>query len=285
MATYQYEIEKLHYLDLGQEGETEATVIEIDMKSWVDELAALGFDNPCFHILFKPYNANVPLEGSYVWTAATGILSWTITTAITAVAGKGYTEIRAMNHPDNGLLKKSRVIPTSVNASVSGVEGGIPPAPYDSWLNQILALEDDLNNALSGAVRKYVLSQTNYSTPPDDSAAWSETMPDLAAHKGWYLWTKTTISWSTGSQTDLFNISYIASDADGAIASVNGYTSNIVVLDGGDIKMDRSNQNSLTLRAAIEAKLDTAKIVYTSDGNPPTNPTTGTIWLKPKAVS
>ena len=289
---YEFEVNKLQYLDIGQEGETGATRILIDMKEWVDELNEYGYEDPCCHVLFKPYNQNVPVEvGS--WNSETGILTWLVTTAATAVAGLGYTEIRAFNHQTDGLLKKSKVIPTTVHPSVSGVEGGIPPAPYDDWLNQILILEDNLNNALSNVTREYIIVQPeNYSVIPADSAGWSETMPDLAANKGKYLWTRTVITWSTGSSTKMYNISYIASDAQGVIASINGYADNVVVLDGADIKMARGVTGSPTLKAAIEAlqtsmgnKLDAAKIVYTSDDTPPSSPTQGTIWLKPKAVS
>lgn len=253
--TYNYEIDKLQYLAIGQQGESNATEIVIDMTSWVDELEEMGYTNPCFHLLFLPYNQTVPVVTSTLYDEEAKTLTWTITSQVTAYAGMGYTEVRALNHPDNGLLKKSRVIPTTISASVTGVEGGVPPAPYDDWLNSILVLINQLNSALNGATTEYAISESYQSYP---GTGWSTTMPDLVANKGKYLWTRTTISWSTGGQSELRNVSYIASDADGAIANVNGYTSNIVTLDGRDLKVNRAEQDSPTLTAAIEA-IQTAK--------------------------
>ena len=290
MASVDYEIEKLQYLTIGQQGESNATQINIDMSAWVEELSEMGYDNPVFHLLFMPYNAVVPLTTNTSYDADTKILTWTVTDSDTAHTGLGYTEIRALNHPDNGLLKKSSVIPTTVNTSVTGVEGGVPPAPYDDWLNSILILIGQLNNALNGAVTSYALSNSYTEAP---TTGWSETMPDLVTNKGKYLWSKTTINWSTGGQSELYNISYIALDTQGAVVRVNGYDGN-VVLDGGDIQVNRLTTGSPTLAAAIDSltaadqaitsqvntKLDAAKIVYSSTA--PTG-STGMIWLKPKA--
>lgn len=283
LATVRYEIDKLQYLVIGQQGENNATTIEIDMDSWVQDLKGRGYDNPCFHLLFMPYNQTVPLTTNTTYDPDTKILSWVVTDSDTAFAGQGYTEIRGLNHPDNGLLKKSQVIPTTVNTSVTGVEGGTPPAPYDDWVNNILELITQLNNALNGATVEYAISE-NYSSVP--VTGWQSMMPDLVSNKGKYLWTRTTISWSTGGVTQLHNVSYIATDASGAVQKVNGYEGN-VVLDGADIKMNRSITGSPTLKASIEAlqsgKLDAAKIVYSP--TEPANPTTGMIWLKPKVVN
>lgn len=247
--TYNYEIDKLQYLIIGQQGENNATEIVIDMSSWADDLVARGYDNPCFHLLFLPYNRTVPVVTSTVYDAELKTLTWTITSQVTAYAGMGYVEVRALNYPDNGLLKKSRVIPTTVSASVTGVEGGVPPAPYDDWLNSILALINQLNNALNGAVTEYAVS-TGFLTHPE--SGWSETMPDLVTNKGKYLWSRTTISWSTGGQSKLYNVSYIAMDASGAVTAINGYDGN-VVLDGSDIKISRTESDSPTVAAVIAA--------------------------------
>lgn len=277
-----YEVDKLQYLTIGQEGENNATIINIDMTTWVEALTERGYNNICCHLLFKPYNATVPVEVGE-WDRDTNILTWTVSTAATAVAGLGYTEIRAFNHPDEGLLlKKSKVIPTMVNDSVSGVDSGIQPAPYDDWINQILIMEDNLNQALGNVERWYVLS-TGYSEIPGDTADWSQTMPALEQSRGRYLWTKTVINWNTGGHTNMYNISYIPSPATGAVTSVNNMDGD-VVLDGGGIKMNQSTIGSPTVRAAVEAlqtgKFDAAKIVYSN--SEPSSPVNGMIWLKPK---
>lgn len=77
-------------------------------------------------------------------------------------------------------------------------------------------------------------------------------MPDLVTNKGKYLWSRTTISWSTGGQSKLYNVSYIAMDASGAVTAINGYDGN-VVLDGSDIKISRTESDSPTVAAVIAA--------------------------------
>lgn len=276
-----YEVDKLQYLTIGQEGENNAAIINIDMTTWVEALTDRGYNNICVHLLFKPYNQSVPVEVGE-WNRDTKILTWTVGTSATAYPGLGYAEIRAFNHPDEGLLlKKSKVIPTMVNDSVSGVDGGTPPAPYDDWVNQILILEDDLNQALSNVERKFVLSDS-YAEIPGATADWSETMPDLEESRGRYLWTKTTISWSTGGQTDMYNISYIPSPATGAVTSVNNMDGD-VALDGRNILVDRSASGSPNITTALNAKLNASMIVYDSSSTGPANPVEGMIWLKPKA--
>lgn len=252
MATYNFEIDKLQYLTIGQQGENNATDIVIDMTSWVDDMVLRGYENPCFHLLFLPYNETVPLTTNTTYDADTHLLTWTITSAVTARDGLGYTEIRAMNHPDNGLLKKSLTIPTTVNSSVTGVEGGTPPAPYDDWMNNILILINQLNNALSNATSYYAIS-TSATARPDDST-FVDTMPDLSLNKGKYLWTMTKITWSTGATSNLYAVAYLAVDGSGAVTNVNGMAGTIV-LDGRNLYRDLSVsvEERVTLDDALAA--------------------------------
>lgn len=278
-----YEVDKLQYLTLGQEGDHNATIINIDMTTWVETLTERGYNNICVHLLFKPYNQSVPVEVGE-WDRDTNILTWTVGTSATAVAGLGYTEIRAFNHPDEGLLlKKSKVIPTMVNDSVSGLDGGTPPAPYDDWVNQILVMEDNLNQALGNVERLFVLD-TQYSEIPDDTADWSTDMPPLEDSRGRYLWTKTIISWNTGGHTNLYNISYIPSPATGAVTSVN-YLDGDVVLDARNLNYDVSSATPMTIKTVLDYKIDRSMIVYTNSDSGPSNPVEGMIWLRPKVVN
>ena len=129
-------INKLQYLQIGVRGENAANSIPIDMTPWVEE-----FPNAGFHLLFKPYNALSPIPMVTEYDAETHILTWTATLSATITAGVGYTEIRALDG-DLGLLKKSRIVPTSVENSVTGVEGGTVPLPYEDWVNLVLAYKD-----------------------------------------------------------------------------------------------------------------------------------------------
>ena len=125
-----YEIEKIQYLQIGVQGENLAMPIEIDMTAWAEK-----YPNATFHVLFKPYNETdvCPQESDY--DSETKVLTWTVGAGATAVVGVGYTEIRAQD--GEGLIKKTRVIPTSVENSVSGVEVN-PPAAYAGWVTNVL---------------------------------------------------------------------------------------------------------------------------------------------------
>lgn len=127
-------IDNIYYLQIGVQGENLANAIQFDMSDWIAEHPSAHI-----HVLFKPYNSNVPAP---VATQLDGnILTWRPSYTVTAVTGVGYTEVRAID-PDTGLVKKSRIIPTSVENSVSGTDGLEPPSPFDEWTNQVLAAAD-----------------------------------------------------------------------------------------------------------------------------------------------
>jgi len=144
MAT---QIDKVYSLNIGVQGENIARAIELDMTAWVE-----AYPDATFHVLFKPYNESeaLPMVSSF----EDNILTWTPTLSATAVSGVGYTEIRAID-PDTGLIRKSRIIPTSVENSVSGTEAD-PPAPYQDWVNRILKAGVD---AVSGAAAVAAVAQ------------------------------------------------------------------------------------------------------------------------------
>lgn len=138
-------IDNVYYLQIGVQGENLANAIKFDMSDWIAE-----YPSAHIHVLFKPYNSNVP---SPVTTQLDGnILTWRPSYTATAVTGVGYTEVRAID-PDTGLVKKSRIIPTSVENSVSGTDGEDPPSPIEEWVNQLLAaadvIEDDYAQIIS----------------------------------------------------------------------------------------------------------------------------------------
>lgn len=132
-------IENIYYLQIGVQGENIANAIQFDMSTWITE-----YPSAHIHVLFKPYNSNIP---SPVATELDeNILTWRPSYTATAVTGVGYTEVRAID-PDTGLVKKSRIIPTSVENSVSGTDGVEIPSPFEEWANQVLAVADDVAQA------------------------------------------------------------------------------------------------------------------------------------------
>lgn len=266
-------IENLQYLQIGVQGETGTLNVQVDMTSWVEELED-RYPNLCFHLLFKPYGETTALPMNTTYDADTHILTWEITLGATFAVGQGYTEIRALNHPTTGLLKKSRIIPTMVESSVSGVEGGTVPSPYEDWVNQVLETKDDLNNIFEGATTTYQNSTSATTVPTGEWTA----VP--APEKGKYLWSRIQFDWGTGSSSYLYVVSYVGMDgtATGAVVSVNG-KQGIITLDASDINVDETAAVKQTIAAALGQKLNSSMIVYS-----PTEPTpaTGMIWLKPK---
>ena len=161
-------INKLQYLQIGQQGENAANNIPIDMTPWVEE-----FPNANFHLLFKAYNATSPLPMVTDYNGETHVLTWTPTLSATAVAGVGYTEVRAL---DDGVLKKSRIIPTTVENSVTGVEGGTVPLPYEDWVNLVLSYKDAAEDAQADAETaqgKAEDAQAAAETAEDNAEAWA----------------------------------------------------------------------------------------------------------------
>lgn len=134
-------IEKLYSIRLGVQGENVANPVEIDMTSWAE-----AFPGAAFHILFKRYNETVayPVLSEY----ENNILTWIPTLADTAIIGVGYAEIRAID-PDTGLVKKSRVVPTAVENSVSGNDSEYLPDPFEQWANKVLAAKDEVMGAVA----------------------------------------------------------------------------------------------------------------------------------------
>lgn len=160
------EVDKIQYLQIGVQGENNAMSIEIDMTAWVE-----AYPTGNIHVLFKPYNEStaVPVLTSY----EAPILTWTPDFGATAVVGVGYTEIRMID-PTTNLVKKSRIIPTSVENSVSGVEVN-PPEPYTEWVNSVLAAKDAALAAQDAAEDAQALAEeavSHYPRIDDTSNTW-----------------------------------------------------------------------------------------------------------------
>jgi large subunit ribosomal protein L7/L12 len=123
------EVDKIQYLQIGVQGENNVENLDIDMAAWIEK-----YPGAVFHILFKPYNAIAPSPMNTVYED--GVLTWIVDAGATAAVGVEYTEIRA-HDAATGLLKKSRIIPTVVENSVSGIETD-PPESYQAWVTSVL---------------------------------------------------------------------------------------------------------------------------------------------------
>lgn len=137
-------VDNLYYLQIGVQGENMANEVKMDVSEWVEK-----YPNGHLYILFKRYN------DQYGYPVATtyedGILTWTPSVADTSVPGVGYAEVRLMD-AENDIVKKSRILPTVVENSVTGNEGGEVPSPFQEWTNQVLAAAELVTDSLEEAV-------------------------------------------------------------------------------------------------------------------------------------
>ena len=138
-----YQVDKIQYLQIGVQGENEATNIDIDVTTWLDQ-----FPGASFGILFKPYNSPNPAVPVVTeFSSDEKRLTWVVTASVTNTVGVGYTEIRAL---DGAVIKKSRIIPTSVENSVSGGAVVNPPEAYEDWYNSVLQTASDAEAFAAG---------------------------------------------------------------------------------------------------------------------------------------
>lgn len=126
-----YEVDKIQYLQIGVEGESNAMKLEIDVSAWAEE-----YPDAAFHILFKPYNSETAYPQEITYDHEKKVIEWTVGLGATAIVGVGYTEIRAQDEANN-IVKKTRIIPTAVENSVSGLDT-TPPSPEQGWVTEVL---------------------------------------------------------------------------------------------------------------------------------------------------
>jgi len=170
-----YEIDKINYLQIGVQGENIARKIEIDMTKWVQELEADNVSGYSFNVIFRPYNDPNKYPMVTTYNSTNKILTWKIGSAATQTPGVGYTEVRAQE-ATSGLVKKTRIIPTSVEESVSGNETD-PPEVQAGWVTNVL-------NAGTAAVNANTAAQaakTAAETARDAAQAAAGNFQDLSA--------------------------------------------------------------------------------------------------------
>lgn len=117
-----FDVCKLSRLALGRQGENAATVIEIDISEWMAQWPYADIQ-----VLHQRYDEDVPYEVETVLDGS--VLVWTVTDTDTAIPGKGYAEIRAL---EGDMIKKSRRIETQVEEAMSGAVGTAPD-PLENW--------------------------------------------------------------------------------------------------------------------------------------------------------
>ena len=137
-------VDNIYYLQIGVQGENVSREVKMDVSEWVEK-----YPDGHLYILFKRYNDQwgYPVATDY----EDGILTWTPSVADTSVPGVGYAEVRMMDN-DTEAVRKSRIIPTVVENSVSGLDGAEVPSPFQEWTNQVLAAANTVVESLDSAI-------------------------------------------------------------------------------------------------------------------------------------
>ena len=127
---------KIIYLQIGQNYENLGVQKQFDVSEWTAE-----FPDAHIYLLFKrpgeeaaaPVNTTLDEDG---------VLTWTVSNWETGIIGIGFAEIRAIDS-STGLVKKSHVIPCSIEASVTDED----EAPdYPSWVDRMLQFGENVDS-------------------------------------------------------------------------------------------------------------------------------------------
>lgn len=140
MAYMVYTLENLLRVNLGRQGENLARAVAFDIStwqaSWPDAVFSLIAIRPGETL---PYVAVTHVDGH--------TLVWPLTSADTAIAGRGQLELRAMC---GERLLKSATASTVIAESLTG-ESSDPPEPSVDWVNTVLQAATDAKDSADKA--------------------------------------------------------------------------------------------------------------------------------------
>lgn len=135
-----YDIKCLPLIYLGRQGENLARTVEIDVGAMLE-----AYPGASIGLVFQRAGETELYIGAT--TLAETVLSWPISAAVTANAGRGKIEVRAML---GDVLAKSVTAPTQVDASLSGA-GSTPPDPEEDWIDDVLQAASEAKQSAASA--------------------------------------------------------------------------------------------------------------------------------------
>jgi hypothetical protein len=279
MADTIKKVDNIYYLQIGVQGENVSREVQMDVTEWIEK-----YPNGHLYILFKRYNDQwgYPVATTY----EDGILTWTPSVADTSVPGVGYAEVRMMDAATESV-RKSRIIPTVVENSVSGLDGAEVPSPFREWTNQVLAAataveegldelaalaertEDAADAAETAAaaapteVSSEVTYQVSASGDTVPTGTWLNYIPNVP--QGNWLWSRTILAWNNGTYSDpIYAKTRIGLDGNGSVVSVNDTSPDAngnvdlgeIVHKVNNVSPDSSGNVSLPIDAAPTAGSD-----------------------------
>lgn len=135
-----YDIKCLPLIYLGRQGENLARTVEIDVGAMLE-----AYPGASIGLVFQRAGETELYIGAT--TLAETVLSWPISAAVTANAGRGKIEVRAML---GDVLAKSVTAPTQVDVSLSGA-GSTPPDPEEDWIDDVLQAASEAKQSAASA--------------------------------------------------------------------------------------------------------------------------------------
>ena len=135
-----YDIKCLPLIYLGRQGENLARTVEIDVGAMLD-----AYPGASIGLVFQRAGETELYIGAT--TLGGTVLSWPISAAVTANAGRGKIEVRAML---GDVLAKSVTAPTQVDVSLSGA-GSTPPDPEEDWIDDVLQAASEAKQSAASA--------------------------------------------------------------------------------------------------------------------------------------
>lgn len=135
-----YDIKCLPLIYLGRQGENLARTVEIDVGAMLE-----AYPGASIGLVFQRAGETELYIGAT--TLSDTVLSWPISASVTANAGRGKIEVRAML---GDVLAKSVTAPTQVDVSLSGA-GSTPPDPEEDWIDDVLQAASEAKQSAASA--------------------------------------------------------------------------------------------------------------------------------------
>ena len=155
-----YDIRSLPLIYLGRQGENLARTVEIDVGAMLD-----AYPGASIGLVFQRAGETELYIGAT--TLGGTVLSWPISAAVTANAGRGKIEVRAML---GDVLAKSVTAPTQVDVSLSGA-GSTPPDPEEDWIDDVLQAASEAKQSAASAADSAQQAEQAVENAKDAAAA------------------------------------------------------------------------------------------------------------------
>lgn len=155
-----YDIKCLPLIYLGRQGENLARTVEIDVGAMLE-----AYPGASIGLVFQRAGETELYIGAT--TLGGTVLSWPISAAVTANAGRGKIEVRAML---GDVLAKSVTAPTQVDVSLSGA-GSTPPDPEEDWIDDVLQAASEAKQSAASAADSAQKAEQAVENAKDAAAA------------------------------------------------------------------------------------------------------------------